>query len=108
MSQRIVVGTASTQPIPIAKNTKPVCSVLNPYTLSNTYGNAAKKQNSTAKLKATYKLKKPTIGSVTSICKGRRSVTVRKNFSLANVEGKGLGGGGRPRDLRRRRRRAFL
>jgi hypothetical protein len=108
MSQRIVFGTASTQPTPIAKNTKPVCSVLNPYTLSNTYGNPAKKQNSTPKLKATYKLKNPTIGSVTSICIGRRSVTVRKNLSLANVEGKGLGGGGRPRDLRRWGRRAFL
>jgi len=102
MSQRIVFGTASTQPTPIAKNTKPVCPVLNPYTLSNTYGNAAKKQNSTAKLKATYKLNNPTIGSVTSMCIGRRSVTV------ANVEGKGLGGGGRPRDLRCWRRRAFL
>ena len=108
MSQRIVVGTASTHPTPIAKNTKPVCSVLNPYTDSKTYGNAAKKQNSTAKLNATYKLRNPTIGSVASMCKGRSSVTVRKNLSLATVEGKGLGGGGRPRALRRRRRRVFL
>jgi hypothetical protein len=92
----------------MAKNTKPVCSTLKPYTLSNTKGNAAKKAYKTAKLKATYRLKTPTIGSVTSMWIGRRTVTVRKNLSFAVVEGKGLGGGGRPRFLRRRRRRVFL
>jgi hypothetical protein len=35
-------------------------------------------------------------------------VTVRKNFSFAEVDGKGDGGGGRPRSLRRRVRRVFL
>jgi hypothetical protein len=61
-----------------------------------------------AKLKAMYKLKNATIGSVKSIWRGRSKVTVTRNFIFAERLGKGEGGGGRPSFLARRARIVFL
>jgi len=55
------------QPMPRARKTNPDSSVSKPYMDLNTYGKAAKNVNRTPKLKAIYKLRKPTMGSVASM-----------------------------------------
>ena len=84
------------QPMPRARKTNPDSSVSKPYTDPNTYGKAAKNVNRTPKLKAMYKLRKPTMGSVASMWRGRINVTVRRKYSFAPAVGNGDGGAGRP------------
>jgi hypothetical protein len=93
-SQMRTVGAASKHPMPKARKTRPDSSVSKPYTEPKTYGKAAKKVNRTPKLKAMYKLRKPTIGSVTSIWSGRINVTVRRKYNFFPILGDG--GAGRP------------
>ena len=76
--------TARRTPRPMAMNVKPYCQVLNPYTVVNMYGYAAKKANRTENVNAVYRLKSSTIGSVNSMCNGRNKVTVRSIFMRAS------------------------
>ena len=69
-SMPTAVAVATRVPIAMAMNASPDCPSLNPYVLDSDHGTAGKKLYRMPKLRATYRLKKRTTGSVASMASG--------------------------------------
>jgi hypothetical protein len=96
------------QPITSEKKLSPLCSGVNEYTSWNTSGKATKKEYIVAKLKATYRERAATMGSINSMCIGRVNVTVTKSFNAESPLGPGGAADSAPASFLLRARMVFL